>query len=117
MKEFYLYIGCFVCLIGLLLYVNVIQLRICWDGPLLNHTVPGQASRRQFISIKCPLFHQYMTTGSSSISTRDFFPRNTVPDARVEFGTAAYEADTLPTKLPCPVILELFGENVDKHRV
>ena len=37
------------------LHVNGKQLRSCWDGQLLNHTVPGQASRRQFTSIKVPI--------------------------------------------------------------
>ena len=44
--------GRFVCL----LYDHGKQLRLCWDGQLLNHTVLGQASRRQFTSIKCPFF-------------------------------------------------------------
>ena len=41
------------CLFDLMLYVNGKQLRSCWDGRLFNHTVPGQASWRQFTSIKC----------------------------------------------------------------
>ena len=32
------------------------QLKLCRDGQLLNHTVPGQASQRQFTSIECPFF-------------------------------------------------------------
>ena len=35
----------FVCLFDLMLYVHGKQLRSCWDGQLLNHIVPGQASR------------------------------------------------------------------------
>ena len=54
---------CFVCLFDLMLYVHGKQLR-SWDGQLLNHTVPGQASRRQFTSIECPLFRQLLTTSS-----------------------------------------------------
>ena len=34
-----------------MLYVHGKQLRSCWDSQLLNHTVPGQASQRQFTSI------------------------------------------------------------------
>ena len=30
------------------------QLKLCRDGQLLNHTVPGQASQRQITSIKSP---------------------------------------------------------------
>ena len=45
-------------LFDLMLYVHGKQLRSCRDGQLLNHTVPGQASRRQFTSIKWPFFHQ-----------------------------------------------------------
>ena len=48
------------CLFDLMLYVQGKQLRSCWDGQLLNHTVPGQASQRQFTSIKCPFFHQLL---------------------------------------------------------
>ena len=33
------------CLFDLMLNVHGIQLWSYWDGPLLNHTVPGQASR------------------------------------------------------------------------
>ena len=43
-----------ICLFDLMLNGHSKQLRSCWDGQLLNHTVPGQASRRQFTSIKCP---------------------------------------------------------------
>ena len=39
-------------------YVHSNQLRSCWDGQLLNQTIPGQASWRQFTSIKCPFFRQ-----------------------------------------------------------
>ena len=52
-----LFIGnviCFVCLFDLILYVQGKQLRSCQDGMLLYHTVPEQASRRQFINIKSP---------------------------------------------------------------
>ena len=49
----------FACLFDLMLYVHGKQLRSCWDAPLLYHTVPGQASRRQFASIKCPFFRKY----------------------------------------------------------
>ena len=38
------------CLFDLLLYVPGKQLS-CWDSQLLNHSVPGQASQRQFTSI------------------------------------------------------------------
>ena len=48
----------FVCLFDLMLYIQGKQLRSCHDGQLLNHTVPGQASWRQFTSIKCPFFSQ-----------------------------------------------------------
>ena len=49
-------------LFDLMLYVHSKQLRSCWDGHLLNHTVPGQASWRQVTSIlkSChtkPRFH------------------------------------------------------------
>ena len=42
----------FCCLFDLMLYIHGKQLRSCWDGQLLNHTVPRQASQRQFTSIK-----------------------------------------------------------------
>ena len=41
-------------LIELLLYVHGKQLISCRDGQLLNHTVPKQASWRQFTSMQCP---------------------------------------------------------------
>ena len=44
-----------VCLFDLMLYVNGKQLRSCPDGQLLNHTVPWQASQRQFTSTWCIL--------------------------------------------------------------
>ena len=50
---------CFVYLFDLLHHIHSKQLRSCQDGQLLNHTVPGQASRRQLSSSKCPFFHQY----------------------------------------------------------
>ena len=31
------------CLFDLMLYIHGKQLRSCWDGQLLHHTVPGQA--------------------------------------------------------------------------
>ena len=43
-------------LFDLMLYVHGKQLRSCWDGQLLNQTVPRQASQRLFTSIKCPFF-------------------------------------------------------------
>ena len=48
----------FVCLFDLMLDVHGKQLRSCWDSQLLNHTVPGQVSWREFTSIKCPFFCQ-----------------------------------------------------------
>ena len=62
-----------VCLFDLLLNIHGKQLRLCWDGQLLNHSVSGQAFQRQFTSIKCPFFHQKLTTCSSKISKRDLF--------------------------------------------
>ena len=56
---------CFVCLFDVMLYVHGKQLRSCWDGQLVFHSVPGQASRKQFTSIKCPLFRKLLTTSSS----------------------------------------------------
>ena len=44
--------------VSLMLYIHGKQLKSRWDGQLLNHTVPGQASHRQFTSIKCPFFRQ-----------------------------------------------------------
>ena len=49
----------------LMLYVHSKQLRSCWDGELPNCTVPGQASRRQFTSIKCPFFRQLALLNSA----------------------------------------------------
>ena len=46
------------CLFDLMLYVYVKQLWSCWDGQLLLHTVPWQASLKQFTSIKRPFFCQ-----------------------------------------------------------
>ena len=58
--AFCLWVGdwCMGVLFVLLLYVHSKQLRSCWDSQLLNHTVPGQASWRQFTSIQCPFFCQ-----------------------------------------------------------
>ena len=37
----------------LMLYAHDKQLRSCWDASYsVNHTVPGQSSRKQFTSIK-----------------------------------------------------------------
>ena len=47
-----------VCLFDLMLMSTVNSLRSCWDGQLPNHTVPGEASHRQFTSIKCPFYRQ-----------------------------------------------------------
>ena len=56
----------FTCfLFDLMLYVRGKQLRSCRDGQLLNHTVPGQVSRRQYAGIKYWFFHQLLTTYSS----------------------------------------------------
>ena len=52
-------------LFDLMLYVHGKQLRSCWDGQLLNQPVPAQAYWRQFTSIKCPFFCQYLTNSSS----------------------------------------------------
>ena len=41
-----------------MLYIDSKQLRSCQDSQLLNNTVPGQASLRQFTSIKCSFFRQ-----------------------------------------------------------
>ena len=48
----------FVCLFDFNVYVYGKQLRSCWDGQSLNYTVPGQASRVQFTSMKLPFFRQ-----------------------------------------------------------
>ena len=40
----------------LLLYVHGKQLVSCRDSQLLNHTVPGQVSRRQLTSVYCTFF-------------------------------------------------------------
>ena len=40
----------------LYMYVHGKQLRSCWDGQLLNHTVPRHASRMQLTSFKCTFF-------------------------------------------------------------
>ena len=48
----------FDCLFDLMLYIHRKQLRSCRDSQLPNHTVPVQASRRQFTRIQCPFFHQ-----------------------------------------------------------
>ena len=88
-------------LLDLILYVYGEQLRSYKDGQLLSHTVPRQASRRQFTSILSPI-----TAGQLALlepAERFFFPRNNVQDARVDLGVGAYEADTLPTEQPCPV--------------
>ena len=57
-------VGLLFCLFDIMLYFQGKQLRSCWVGQLLNHTVPGQASQRQFTSIKCPFFRQKLTTSS-----------------------------------------------------
>ena len=40
------------CLFDFMLNVHGKQLRLCRDGQLLENTVPGQASQRQFTSSK-----------------------------------------------------------------
>ena len=75
------------------------QLRSCRDGQLLNHTVPGQATWRQFthlMYILSPVTDNLLFLNQWK---RDYFPRNNVPDVRVDLGTAAYEADMVPTEL------------------
>ena len=42
---------CLFCLLDLFLDVHGKHIRSCRDGQLLNHTVPGKASRGQFSSI------------------------------------------------------------------
>ena len=87
-----------VCLFDLMLYVHDKLLRSCRDCQLLNHTVLRQASQRQFTRIKCPFFCQKLTTYSSCISGRgNLFSTKNVQDARVDLGTAACEADSLPS--------------------
>ena len=84
-----------------MLYVHGLQLRSCWDGQLLNHTVPGQGSRRQFTSIKFPFFRQ-STDNLLFLNQRQreiIFPRKNVPDTRIDQGAAACEANTLTTHL------------------
>ena len=43
------------------------------------------------------------------------FPQKNVPDARIDHVTAACEADSLPTELPCPVskMLSMLSEYSD----
>ena len=53
-----LFVCLLVCLFDLMLFGHAIQLRSCADGQLLNLTVRGQASPRQFTSIKCPYFRK-----------------------------------------------------------
>ena len=50
MKSLYSDFQADLCLFDVMLYVNAEQLRSCWDGHLLNHTIPGQASHKQFTS-------------------------------------------------------------------
>ena len=68
---------------------------------LLNHTVPGQASQRQFTSIKCPIL---LLVADNLLCLNQWkreiiFPRKNVPDAWIDHCTAACEADMLPTEL------------------
>ena len=48
-------------LFDLMLYVHGKQLRSCRDSQLLNQAVPGQASQRQFTSIKRSFFCKELT--------------------------------------------------------
>ena len=68
---------------------------------LLNHTVPGQVSRRQLTSVLCPFFLP-VTDNLLFLnkSTRGKNPRKT--DARTcsIFGLFAYKSDMPPTELP-----------------
>ena len=48
--SFYSMVNTYTILFDLMLYVHGKQLRSCQDCQLLNHTVPGQASQRQFTS-------------------------------------------------------------------
>ena len=88
------------CLFDEFLYFHSKQLRSCWDGQFLNHTVPGQASRRQFTSIKCPVTDNLLFLTERKM---EIFVHKRLPDARVDLGIAAYESDTLTTELLCPV--------------
>ena len=99
----------FVCLFELMLHVHGKQLRSCWEGQLVNYTVPGQASQRQFTSIKCPFFRQYLL---NQRKREIIFPRKNVSDARIDCGTAACEADSLLTELPRPV--SMFRDTQDR---
>ena len=57
------------------------QLRSCWVSQLLNHTVPGQASLRQFTSIKSTFFSP-VTDNLLFLNQRKreiIFPRKNVP--------------------------------------
>ena len=99
-------------LFDLMLYVNGKQLRSCWDG----HTVLGQASRMQFTSIsKVPILSP-VTDNLLFLNQQkreNIFPRKNVHDARIDRGTAACEADTLPTELPRPVTQSLLKKKSD----
>ena len=61
----------------MLLYVHGKQQLYCRDSHLLNHTVPGQVSRRQLTSAKFPFFWPvtdnllFLNKRKSEKSTRD----------------------------------------------
>ena len=85
-------------LFDVMLYVRGKQLWSCWDDQLLNLTAPGQSNRRRFISIKYTFFSK-VTDNLNQRNREIIVPRKNVPDARINRGTAAFEADTLSTEL------------------
>ena len=61
-----------VALFDLLLYAHSTQLRSCWDGNLLNHTVPGQAWMQSAATLESSeegnIFHERVCWTQESIS-------------------------------------------------
>ena len=76
--------------------IHSIQFWSCQDGQLLNHTVPVQASLRQFPSL-LPVTDNCLFLNQQK---RIFFPQKNVLNAIVDIRTAAYEAERLSTELP-----------------
>ena len=92
--------------------MTTVFLRSCWDGNLSSHTIPGQASQRQFTHTKCLFFPQCLMTSSYWIrgSRNLLFPLKKVPEASINCGTAAYEADMQQFERAVDCLVNKIGE-------
>ena len=97
----------FVCMYDLMLY-NHGKLLSYLEDPLLNRIVPGNVSQRQSTRIKCPFVCQqadnllFLNNLKRLFSTREW----TICPGQSR--VTAYEMNTLPAELPCPVTSFMF---------